>query len=283
MTVYPLVLRIGSFSITGFGLMMMLAFILAGWAMQLELRRRGLDEEYAADVVIGAVLGGLIGAKLWYVALTGESLFSRGGFVWYGGFLGGVLGVVFNSWRRRVPIAFTAEVVAPALTLGYAIGRVGCFLVGDDYGVPSSLPWAVKFPDGLPPTTVGHLAQFHVAFTPGADPTQVVAVHPTQVYETALMLLATAWLWKRRDHPHAMGWLFGCYLVIAGVERLLIEFVRAKDDRVLHGFTIAQVASLALIAAGIVLVNRLKLPSAVSAQPSALMKRQAAPAGQADG
>lgn len=282
MTVYPLVVRIGSFSITGFGLMMMLAFILAGWAMQLDLRRRGLDEEFAADVVIGAVLGGLIGAKLWYVALTGESLFSRGGFVWYGGFLGGVLGVVFNSWRRRVPIAFTAELVAPALTLGYAIGRVGCFLVGDDYGVPSSLPWAVKFPDGLPPTTIGNLAQFHVMFTPGADPTQVVAVHPTQVYETALMLLATAWLWKHRDHRHAMGWLFGCYLVIAGVERLLIEFVRAKDDRVLHGFTIAQAASLGLIAVGAVVVARLKKPSAVSAQPSALMKRQAAPAGQAD-
>jgi phosphatidylglycerol---prolipoprotein diacylglyceryl transferase len=283
MTVYPLVVRIGSFSITGFGLMMMLAFILAGWAMQLELRRRGLDEEFAADVVIGAVLGGLIGAKLWYVALTGESLFSRGGFVWYGGFLGGVLGVVFNSWRRRVPIAFTSELVAPALTLGYAIGRVGCFLVGDDYGVPSSLPWAVKFPDGLPPTTAGHLAQFHVAFPLGTDPTQLVAVHPTQVYETALMLLATAWLWKRRGHPHAMGWLFGCYLVIAGVERLLIEFVRAKDDRVLHGFTIAQAASLGLIAVGAVVISRLRAPAAVSGPPSALMKKSAPAASQADG
>jgi phosphatidylglycerol:prolipoprotein diacylglycerol transferase len=283
MTVYPLVLRIGSFSITGFGLMMMLAFILAGWAMQLELRRRALDEEYAADVVIGAVLGGLIGAKLWYVALTGESLFSRGGFVWYGGFLGGVLGVVFNSWRKRVPIAFTAELVAPALTLGYAIGRVGCFLVGDDYGVPTSLPWAVKFPDGLPPTTAGRLAEFHVAFPPGTDPTQLVAVHPTQVYETALMLLATAWLWKRRDHPHAMGWLFGCYLLIAGLERLLIEFLRAKDDRVLHGFTIAQAASLGIIAVGAVVMTRLKKPSAVSGPPSALKKKPAVSPTPADG
>jgi phosphatidylglycerol---prolipoprotein diacylglyceryl transferase len=283
MTVYPLVLRIGSFQITGFGLMMMLAFILAGWAMQLDLRRRGLDQEYAADVVIGAVLGGLVGAKLWYVALTGESVFSRGGFVWYGGFLGGVLGVVFNSWRRRVPIAFTAELVAPALTLGYAIGRVGCFLVGDDYGVPSSLPWAVKFPDGLPPTTAGNLAQFHVMFAPGTDPTQVMAVHPTQVYETALMLLATAWLWKRRDHTHGMGWLFGCYLVIAGLERLLIEFLRAKDDRVLHGFTIAQAASLGMIVVGAIVISRMRAPSAVSGQPSALMKKSAPAASQADG
>jgi phosphatidylglycerol:prolipoprotein diacylglycerol transferase len=276
MMVYPLVLRIGSLSVTGFGLMMMLAFIFSGWAIQLELRRRGLDEEFAADVVIGAVLGGLVGAKLWYVALTGESPFSRGGFVWYGGFVGGVLGVVFNSWRRRVPIPFTAELVAPALTLGYAIGRVGCFLVGDDYGVPSSLPWAVKFPFGLPPTTVANLTQFHVTFPAGMNPSQLVAVHPTELYETALMLLATAWLWKHRDHRHAAGWLFGCYLLIAGAERFAIEFLRAKDDRVLQGFTIAQAASLGMMAVGLYVIRRRQALSAVSDQPAALMKKPAA-------
>jgi phosphatidylglycerol:prolipoprotein diacylglycerol transferase len=280
MTVYPLVLHIGSLSITGFGLMMMLAFIMSGWAIQLELRRRGLDDEYAADIVIGAVVGGLAGAKIWYWILTGGSLFSRGGFVWYGGFIGGVAGVIYASWRKRVPIAYTADLVAPALTLGYAIGRVGCFVVGDDYGQPSTLPWAVKFPDGLPATTVGNLQGFHVAFPAGTNPAQLVAVHPTQIYETALMLLATAWLWKRRDHHHATGWLFACYLVIAGVERFAIEFLRAKDDRVLNGFTIAQATSLGLIAVGVYVLARLKAPSAVSFQPSALVKK-AAP--QADG
>ena len=281
MTVYPLVLHIGSLSVTGFGLMMMLAFIMSGWAIQLELRRRGLDEEYAADIVIAAVLGGLLGAKIWYWILTGGSLFSRGGFVWYGGFLGGVLGVIFTSWRRRVPIAFTADLVAPALTLGYAIGRVGCFVVGDDYGRPSTLPWAVKFPEGLPPTTVGNMqTQLHVAFPAGTDPALLVAVHPTQVYETTIMLLATAWLWKHRDHRHATGWLFACYLVIAGVERFAIEFLRAKDDRVLNGFTIAQVTSVGLVLVGVYLLLKLKAPSAVSFQPSALVKK-AVP--QADG
>lgn len=271
MTVYPLVFRLGPLSITGFGIMMMLAFVFAGWAIQLELRRRALDEEFAADVVIGAVLGGLVGAKLWYVALTGESPFSRGGFVWYGGFLGGVLGVVFNSWRRRVPIAFTADLVAPALTLGYAIGRVGCFLVGDDYGVPTSLPWGIKFPYGLPATTVANLSQLHVRFPPGTSPVEVVAVHPTQVYETALMLLATAWLWKNRDHQHATGWLFGCYLVISGLERFAIELVRAKDDRVLHGFTIAQGMSVVVIAVGAYLTARLRAP-ATATVPTTLVK-----------
>ena len=269
MTVYPLLFHVGPLSVTGFGIMMMLAFIFAGWAMQLDLRRRGLDEEFAADVVIGGVVGGLVGAKLWYVALTGESLISRGGFVWYGGLIGGVLGVVLNSWRRRVPIAFTAELVAPALALGYAIGRVGCFLVGDDYGVPTTVPWAVKFPYGLPPTTVANLTQFHVSFPPGTSPSEVVAVHPTQVYETALMLLATAWLWKHRTHSHTAGWLFGCYLIVAGVERLAIEFLRAKDDRLLGAFTIAQLASVGLVVVGVFLVAKLREPSAVSGQPSA--------------
>jgi phosphatidylglycerol:prolipoprotein diacylglycerol transferase len=276
MTVYPLVFHLGPLSVTGFGIMMMLAFIFAGWAMQLELRRRGLDEEFAADVVIGGVVGGLVGAKLWYVALTGEALFSRGGFVWYGGFIGGVLGVVLNSWRRRVPIAFTAELVAPALALGYAIGRVGCFLVGDDYGVPTTLPWGVKFPEGLPPTTVASLTQFQVAFPPGTSPTDVVAVHPTQVYETALMLLATAWLWQHRAHSHAAGWLFGCYLIAAGVERFVIEFFRAKDDRLLGDFTVAQLASVGLVAVGVFLVTRLRKLSSVSHQPSALTRKDAA-------
>ena len=271
MTVYPLVFRLGPLSITGFGIMMMLAFVLAGWAIQLELRRRELDEEFAADVVIGAVLGGLLGAKIWYVLLTGESPFSRGGFVWYGGFIGGVLGVVFQSWRRRVPIAFTADLVAPALTLGYAIGRVGCFLVGDDYGLPTGLPWGIKFPYGLPATTVANLTQLHVQFPFGTDPLTVVAVHPTQVYETAVMLLATAWLWKRRDHQHATGWLFGCYLVIAGLERLAIEFLRAKDDRVLHGFTIAQVMSVGLVGVGAYVMTRLRAGSPVTA-PGTLQK-----------
>jgi phosphatidylglycerol---prolipoprotein diacylglyceryl transferase len=281
MTVYPLVLHIGSLSVTGFGLMMMLAFIMSGWAIQLELRRRGLDEEYAADIVIAAVLGGLAGAKIWYWILTGGSLFSRGGFVWYGGFLGGVAGVIFNSWRRRVPIAFTADLVAPALTLGYAIGRVGCFVVGDDYGRPSTLPWAVRFPEGLPATTVNNLLAFHVAFPAGTNPADVVAVHPTQIYETTLMLLATAWLWKHRDHRHATGWLFACYLVIAGVERFAIEFLRAKDDRFLNGFTVAQATSVGLIAIGAYLLVRLRAPSSVG--PAALappsLAKQALPSG----
>src|SRR5436190_4764058 len=186
MTVYPFALHVGPLELTGYGLMMMVAFLMGGWAIQLDLRARSMDEDYAADIVIAGVIGGLVGAKLWYVMPTQDvgMLFTRGGFVWYGGFLGATAAILLNGWRRRVPWRFTTEICAAPLALGYALGRVGCFLVNDDYGIPSSLPWAMKFPDGLPPTTVLHLSAMGVKFPAGADPMQVVAVHPTQIYET---------------------------------------------------------------------------------------------------
>ena len=281
MTVYPFVIKLGSFSITGYGLMMMVAFLMGGWAIQLELRRRGLDEEYSADIVMAGVIGGLIGGRLWYVALTGnwDALLGRGGLVWYGGFFGGALAVLANGWRRRVPTRVTIELTAPALALGYALGRIGCFLVNDDYGVPTALPWGIRFPQGLPPSTVGELTNAGIAFPPGTDPLQVVAVHPTQIYETVLMLAAFTWLWSKRDHAHAMGWLFGAWLVLAGVERFLIEFLRAKDDRILGDFTLAQATSVALVAIGVFLIGRWRDPAMSSAPDMSSLAPKGAKAG----
>jgi phosphatidylglycerol---prolipoprotein diacylglyceryl transferase len=261
MTVYPFVLKLGPLEITGYGIMMMVAFLVGGWLAGLELRRRGMREEYGADMVVAAVVGGIIGAKLWYVVLTQDlgSLFSRGGLVWYGGFLGGALAVVLNGWRLRVPLRWTAQLVAPSLAAAYALGRVGCFLVQDDYGRPTSLPWGMKFPEGLPPSTAGNLQQlFGVAVPPGVDPSTVLAVHPTQLYETALMLGAFAILWAYRRRDVGTGRIFGLYLVFAGIERFLVEFVRAKDDRFLGPFTVAQLTSVLLVIAGIVLLNAWK-------------------------
>lgn len=267
MTIYPFAIHIpfclgipGVFcirEITGYGLLMMVGFVVAGWVIQSDLRQRRLNEDYAADIVFAAVIGGIVGAKLWYVALTGESPFQRGGFVWYGGFLGGVAAVLLTGRWRGIPARWTMELTAAPLAVGYALGRVGCFLVNDDYGIPSTLPWAMKFPDGLPPSTVANLQQMHVQFPPGTDPLQVVAVHPTQIYETALMLLAFWWLWRLREHQHGTGWRFGVYLVLAGTERFLVEFLRAKDDRLLAPLTLAQATSLALIVAGVYVMRRL--------------------------
>ncbi len=256
MTVYPFIIHLGPLEITGYGLMLMVAFLMGGWLIARQLRESNLREDYAADMVAAAVVGGIIGAKLWYVALTRDpgALFSRGGLVWYGGFIGGALGVILNGWRLRVPLRWTMQLAAPALAAAYALGRVGCFLVNDDYGQPTNLPWGVKFPNGSPPSTAANLHGFGVTVSPGVDPSTVLTVHPTQLYEVAAMLVAFAVLWVLRKKGRPVGWLFGVYLVFAGIERFLVEIVRAKDDRLLGPFTIAQLASVILVAIGALLM-----------------------------
>jgi phosphatidylglycerol:prolipoprotein diacylglycerol transferase len=244
--------------ITGYGIMMMVGFLIGGWLIGLELKRRGLNQDYAADFIIAALIGGVLGAKLWYVALTQDAgaLLSRGGLVWYGGFIGGALAVLFNGWRLKVPARWTMQVAAPALAAGYALGRVGCFLVGDDYGRPTDLPWGVAFPRGLPPSTAANLADFRVAIPEGTDPSTVLAVHPTQLYEVTIMLVVFALLWTLRSRERGTGWLFAVYLMLAGLERFFVEIFRAKDDRFVAGFTIAQVTSVVLIGIGAYLYLR---------------------------
>ena len=256
MTVYPFIIHLGPLEITGYGLMLMVAFLMGGWLIARQLRENTLREDYAADIVAAAVVGGIIGAKLWYVALTQDpgALFSRGGLVWYGGFIGGALAVILNGWRLHVPLRWTMQLAAPALAAAYALGRVGCFLVNDDYGGPTSLPWGVKFPNGSPPSTAANLHGFGVIVPPGIDPSTVLTVHPTQLYEVAAMLVAFGILWVLRKKGRPVGWLFGVYLVFAGVERFLVEILRAKDDRLLGMFTIAQLASVILVLIGTLLM-----------------------------
>jgi len=275
MNVYPFTVHIGSFTITGFGLMMMFAFLVAGWIMRVELQQRGLNEAYSGDIIVAGVIGGILGAKLWYVALTRDpgALFSRGGLVWYGGFLGGVIAVLITGMRHKVPPRWTMLLVGPALAASYAVGRVGCFLIGDDYGGPSTLPWAVKFPDGLPPSTVANLQAFGVRVPAGLDPNTVLAVHPTQIYETLIMLAVFAWLWSRRNAPGGTGWIFGAYLMFAGAERFLVEILRAKDDRLVGPLTIAQVTSIGVMVAGAIVYAKLK-PAAV-VEPGEYLARTA--------
>jgi phosphatidylglycerol:prolipoprotein diacylglycerol transferase len=258
-TVYPFNLHLGPLNLTGYGLMLMVGFLTGGWLIARGLRARGWYHEYAADITVAAVIGGVLGAKLWYVIATGEwsSLVSRGGLVWYGGFLGGAAAVLLNGARLKVPMRWTLELAAPALPAAYALGRVGCFLVEDDYGVPSTLPWSVKFPQGLPPTTAGTLAHdFGIPIQAGVSPDTLLAVHPTQLYEVVLMTAAFMLLWRLRVHRRATGWLFALYLMLAGAERFLVEFVRAKEDRLGIGLTVAQVMALGLVVLGGVLLAK---------------------------
>jgi phosphatidylglycerol:prolipoprotein diacylglycerol transferase len=256
MTVYPLIFNVGPLQLTGFGIMMMIGFLVAGWVSQKTLVERNLSPAYAEYLIIAAVVGGIVGAKLWYVALHGsQHLFNRGGLVWYGGFVGGAAAVLLNGWRVRVPTRFTMEVGSLGLVLGNGLGRVGCFLVQDDYGIPTSLPWGMRFPEGYPPTTAANLRLEGIQVPADALPTDVLAVHPTQLYEVAALLFIFWLLWRLRNHQHAMGWLFAVYLVAVGIARFLVEFIRAKDDRLLGVFTLAQAMSVAMILVGAFLLN----------------------------
>ena len=215
-------------------------------------------------MIFGAVIGGLVGAKLYFVVGLGnwDALFARGGFVFWGGLAGGAIGVLLVAHFKKVPIWRTLEVGAPSLAAAYAVGRTGCWAVGDDYGRPWNGPLAVEFPQGAPPSTVGIMGrEFGVSFPPGTDPNSVVAVHPTQLYEVTMALIMFAVIWRLRRHRHAEGWLFGVYCVLAGIERFVVEFFRAKDDVLSFGLTSAQVIALAAVALGVVLLVARRAPA----------------------
>ena len=258
MPVLPFNVQLGPLLITGYGIMMMASFLVGGWLIARQLEERGLNRDYASDIIFAALIGGILGARLWYMALHGGTLFQRGGLVWYGGFLGGVVAVLFNGWRLRVPVRWTLQVMGATLAGAYSIGRVGCFLVGDDYGRPTTLPWAIAFPEGLPPTRADSLAAFGIPIPAGTDPAAVLAVHPTQLYEVGLMFLAFMVLWRWRLKEWGTGAILGLYLVMAGMERFFVEIFRAKDDRFLSGFTLAQLTSVVLVLVGTAIFLRLR-------------------------
>ncbi len=237
---YPELVKIGNFSISSFGVMIALCFIAGYWVITLETKRKGLNEKLVGNLFLATMAGGIIGAKLLYVfenvplsellSNPARHLLSRGGLTYYGGFFGALALVWFIAHRGRLSMWVVGDLAAPALALAYAIGRLGCFLVGDDYGVPSDLPWAMAFPKGLPPTTV--------------------PVHPTQIYEIIIMSIAFAFIWKIRVLPKPAGWLFSIYLIIAGLERFLIEFLRSTTPSPIPGLSIAQLMAVVLIVVG---------------------------------
>jgi phosphatidylglycerol---prolipoprotein diacylglyceryl transferase len=237
--------RIGEFEVTSFGALVAVGALVGLWLFRRELRRAGLPEG-AVDTGIAGVCGGLAGAKLlWVVEHFGEEplvdlLLSRGGMSWFGGFAGGLLAGVWLMHRRRLPPVALLAAATPGLAIGHAIGRVGCFLVGDDYGRPSDLPWAVAFPNGLPPTTV--------------------RVHPAQLYEMAALIPIALLLIRLRRHGRPDRFVLGAYLVLTGALRFFIEFVRV-NERVLGGLTVAHFASLSVITVGMGLLLRGRVAS----------------------
>jgi phosphatidylglycerol:prolipoprotein diacylglycerol transferase len=227
-------------SVKTFGVMFALGFLACGCVLARRLRELHKPVDWSYELVFAALLGGVIGARGYYVIQNysevrhdlWKSLFSGAGLVWYGGVIGGAIAVfIWMRWRDALELRML-DMCAIALALGYAIGRIGCQVSGDgDYGIRSSLPWAMGYPHGTLPTPPG------------------VRVQPTPIYETVTMCLLAYVLWHLRDRVRP-GVVFALYLVGSGLERFLVEFIR-RNKEVFAGLTAPQLESLVLLALGL--------------------------------
>ncbi len=256
----PILFRIGPLTVYSYGLMIALGFLAADIILRREFVRRGYGVELASRLILWSLAAGLVGSRIYdilenlptYLADPKLMIFSGSGFVFFGGLIGGILASVVFARHYRIPWLRLADMAAPALLLGHAIGREGCQLSGDgDWGLPSTLPWAMAYPNaivgGNSQTVLtldrsGHLVS---GYFPG------VRVHPAPVYESILYLMGFVVLWSMRKRLDKDGQLFYLYLVLAGAGRFLVEFVRI-NPRVMFGLSEAQLIALVMMAVGIV-------------------------------
>jgi len=236
---------IGHLNVPTFGLMLWLAAVAAAFVMDRAFRRAGIAAD-AVGMVAVAVVMGILGAKLWHVIDTPiefrqegwRVLWDTAGFAWFGGLTFGISALVFQGWWAKIGGLRTLDLAAPAAAIGYGIGRIGCFLSGDGcYGIETMLRWplGMSFPNGIDPTLPG------------------VRVFPTPLYEFAAGLLIGWWLWRRGGKPHATGMIVGQYLVLSGLARFLVEFIR-RNPKILFGLSNAQLASLGSAIVGVALI-----------------------------
>ena len=267
---YPVIIDFGIISFLGFefhlaiysfGLMLVIAFYSCYFFLNYELKFLGYEDKLASDIIFWAALGGILGAKIYYLLENIDRvinsydpfgmIFSGAGLVFLGGLLGSVISVSWVLKKNKVPWLTFANIIGPLIFLGYAIGRLGCFLVGDDYGIPSTLPWAMSFPKGIPPTTTNIFSDLYPwidisGFSPG-----LITVHPTQLYEAIICFLLFFIMWKYRKASMIKDLLFFLYLFFAGIERFFIEFLRTNQKYVLELLSGAQVISLGMILIGL--------------------------------
>ncbi|HXS75673.1 MAG TPA: prolipoprotein diacylglyceryl transferase [Terracidiphilus sp.] len=236
-------IHIWHFSIPTFGLMLWLAAVAAAFVMDRGFKRANLDADAVGMVAI-AVLAGIVGAKLWHVIDTPSEfrdlgwrvLWDTAGFAWFGGLVFGISALLFQGGWAKVGALRTLDLAAPAAAIGYGIGRIGCFLSGDGcYGVETKLPWGMSFPNGIEPTPPG------------------VRVQPTPLYELAMGLLIGWYLWWRAGKRHGTGAIVGEYLILSGIARFLVEFIR-RNPKILFDMSNAQLASLGSVLIGAILV-----------------------------
>ena len=256
-------LHIASFNLPTFGLMLWLAAVVAAILVDRAFKRAGIGADGISIVAI-TVVAGIVGAKLWHVLDTPEefraigwrALWDSAGFAWYGGLALGLAALVTLGLRQRIGVLRMLDLAAPAAAIGYGVGRIGCFLSGDGcYGIPTSLPWGMSFPNGIEPT--------------------LARVHPTPLYELALGLAIGWWLWRQLAKPHATGAILGQYFLLTGVARFLVEFVR-RNPKVVWGLSNAQLASAGAAVVGIVLLAwAARRPQGAEAKTAAAVEKTA--------
>ena len=252
---HPVLFTFGPFMISSFGVMMVMAFLIGNYLLKKDISDSGFDPMIGEDITFRSAIGGIMGAKIYYLieniptgiatqninglidvfrgvftlnlTLIGTGIQNFGsGLVFLGGLIGGTIAVTLYIKKRELNWLQVTDWIAPYLVLGHAIGRIGCFLVGDCYGVPSNLPWACVFPKGLPPTDI--------------------PVHPTQIYEMSAYFLIFFYLRFMKNKKYYHGEIFFEYLFLAGIARFIVEFIRTNPKYII-GLSGAQYISLIMI------------------------------------
>jgi len=255
---FPVLFEIGPITIYSFGFMLVMAFYTTYFLLNYDLQRKGYQEKLASDMIFWAAIGGILGSKIYYLLENLDQvfqdpfgmIFSGSGLVFLGGLMGGTLAVTIVLRKNDLPWLTFADIVAPLLILGYGIGRIGCFLVGDDYGIPTTLPWGVSFPEGLPPSTSSVFSAYYPWIDISGFESGVLSVHPTQLYEFTAALLIFFFLWKRRNDVKIAGSLFFIYLILAGLERFSVEFIRTNEKYLFDFFSGSQIISILMMIIG---------------------------------
>jgi len=245
-------LHLGPLLIPTFGLMVALALITAAYILQSDFDRRGFKAD-AFTMITAAGLAGIAGAKLYHLLESPSEffadpiglIFTRYGFAWFGGFLGGFGTMVVLGRKAKLPIREFLDACSPAACFGYAIGRIGCLLSGDgDYGKPTSLPWGMRFPNGIVPT--------------------IERVHPAPLYEFFIWCILGIVLWKLGSKvttgQKTNGEIFALYLILTGIARFLVEIIRINPAWIL-GMSNAQVVSILSLIVGVILFFRWRTPA----------------------
>ncbi|MCE2504797.1 MAG: prolipoprotein diacylglyceryl transferase [Chlorobi bacterium] len=264
----PILFEIGPIKIYSFGLMMGLAFIVGNFLLVREFRRKGMPPEKAGTITLIALVAGVVGSKLFsvfenwnqFIADPSGELFSAAGLTFYGGLILAIVSIMLYVGKQKLGFLRVADAASPSLILAYGIGRIGCQLAGDgDYGIPTDAPWAMSYPNGTVSTLAEENEQL-VALWEHIFPDRPVPVdipvHPTPIYETLSAIVIFAFLWKLRTRPMAAGMLFSIYLLLAGLERFLVEFIRLNPE---YGtLSQAQWISIGMILIGGMMAYKLK-------------------------